>query len=98
MYSTLLFTTSSHLSIKFVVVIPSKIVRSGIEEVEPVFKIISIVEDNAPYMVLHRVEKMVIRRWKIWSIRRLRKNLPFELLECDFDEVQHGVWRCCEGA
>ena len=73
---------------QFVDAVLPKISRSGIEEfVEPVFKVLFIVEDNAPYMVRQRVEKIVIYGCKVWRIWRMLKDLPFELLECDFDDL-----------
>ena len=70
---------------QFVDAILPKIPKSGIEEfVEPVFKVLFIVEDNAPYMVQQRAEKIVIRGCKV---RTMLKDLPFELLECSFDDL-----------
>ena len=73
---------------QFVNAIPPKILGSGIEEfVEPVFKVLFIVEDNAPHMVRQRAEKIVICGCKVWKIQRMLKDLPFELLECCFDNL-----------
>ena len=73
---------------QFVNVVPPKTPGSGIEEfVEPVFKVLFIVEGNAPHMVQQRAEKIVIRGCKVRRIRRILKNLPFELLECGFDDL-----------
>ena len=65
-----------------------KIPGSGIEEfVEPVFKILFIVEGNAPHMVQQRAEKIVICGCKVQRIRWMLKDLPFELLEYGFDDL-----------
>ena len=73
---------------QFVDAVPPKIPGSGIEEfVEPVFKVLFIVEGNAPHMVRQRVEKIVIRGCKVRRIRRMLKDLLFELLECGFDDL-----------
>ena len=65
-----------------------KIPGSGIEEfVEPVFKVLFIVESNTPHMVRQRAEKILIRGCKVWRIRQMLKNLPFKLLECSFDNL-----------
>ena len=70
--------------------VPPKIPWSGIEEfVEPVFKDLFIVEGNAPHMVRQRAGKIVIRGYKVRKIRRMLKNLPFELLECGFDNLSN---------
>ena len=85
---------------QFVDAVLPKIPRSGIEKfVEPVFKVLFIVEGNAPHMVQQRAEKIVICRFKVWRIRWILKDLPFELLECSFDDLcnmKHEAWRCCE--
>ena len=50
MYSALLFTSLPPLN-QFVDAVPPKIPGSGIEEfVEPVFKVLVIVEGNTPHM------------------------------------------------
>ena len=73
---------------QFVDAVPPKIPGSGIEEfVEPVFKVLFIVEGNAPHMVRQRAEKIVMHGCKVRKIRRLLKDLPFELLECGFDDL-----------
>ena len=89
---------------QFVDAVLPKIPGSGIEEfVEPVFKILFIVEVNAPHMVRQRAEKIVIRGCKVRRIRRMLKDLSFELLECGFDDlcnmrpgvvVKKYVWSC----
>ena len=79
MYSPLLFTTSSHLSTNLS--IPYR------RFVKPVFKVLFIVEGNAPHMVRQRAEKIVIRGCKVRRIRWMLKKLPFELLECGFDDL-----------
>ena len=72
---------------QFVDAVLPKIPRSGIEEfVEPVFKVLFIVEGNAPHMVRQRVEKIVIHRCKVWRIQWMLKDLLFKLLECSFDD------------
>ena len=54
---------------QFVNTVPPKIPGSGIKEfVEPVFKVLFIVEGNAPHMVQQRVEKTVIHGCKVWRI------------------------------
>ena len=88
MYSLLLFETSSHLSTNFLMPFRQKSLGSGIEEfLEPVFKVLFIVEGNAPHMVQQRAEKIVIHGCKVQRIRRMLKVLPFELLECSFDDL-----------
>ena len=73
---------------QFVNVVPPKIPRSGIKEfVEPVFKVLFIVESNTPHMVQQRAEKIVIRGCKVQRIWQMLKDLPFELLECSFDDL-----------
>ena len=73
---------------QFVDAVPPKIPGSGMEEfVEPVFKVLFIVKGNASHMVRQRAEKIVIRGCKVRKIRRMLKNLPFELLECVFDNL-----------
>ena len=68
--------------------IPPKISGSGIEEfVEPVFKVLFIVEGNALHMVQQRAEKIVIHMCKVQRIQQMLKDLPFELLECGFDNL-----------
>ena len=68
--------------------VPPKIPGSGVEEfVETVFKVLFIVEGNAPHMVRQRAEKIVTRGCKVRRIRRMLKDLPFELLECGFDDL-----------
>ena len=65
-----------------------KIPRSGIEEfVEPVFKVLFIVEVYASHMVRQRAEKIVIHGCKVRRIRQMLKDLPFELLEFGFDDL-----------
>ena len=57
-----------------------KIPGSGIEEfVEPVFKVLFIVEGNVPHMVRQRAEKIVICEWKVRRIHRVLKDHPFKL-------------------
>ena len=72
---------------QFVDAVPSKIPGSGIEEfVEPVFKVLFIVKGNTPHMVRQRAENIVI--WcKVRRIQQMLKDLPFELLKCDFDNL-----------
>ena len=66
----------------------SKILGSGIEKfVEPVFKVLFIVEGNASHMIRQRAKKIVIHGCKVWGIQQMLKDLPFELLECDFDNL-----------
>ena len=73
---------------QFVNVVLPKIPGSGIEEfVKPVFKVLLIVKGNAPNMIRQRVEKIVIRGCKVQRIRQMLKDLPFELLECGFDNL-----------
>ena len=73
---------------QFVNAVPPKILGSGIKEfVEPVFKVLFIVEGNAPHMVRQRVEKIVIHGYKVRRIRQMLKDLPFKLLECSFDDL-----------
>ena len=73
---------------QFFYAIPPKIPKSGIEEfVEPVFKVLFIVEGNAPHMVQQRAEKIVICGCKVWRIWQILKDLPFKLLECGFDDL-----------
>ena len=87
MYSSLLFDLLPPLD-QFFDAVPPKIFGSGIEEfVEPVFKVLFIVEGNAPHMVRQRAEKIVIRGCKVWRIWRMLKDLPFEPLECGFDDL-----------
>ena len=77
---------------QFVDAASPKIRRSNIKEfVEPVFKVLFIVKDNAPHMIRQRAEKIVIRvrirGCKVWRIQQMLKDLPFELLECGFDDL-----------
>ena len=73
---------------QFVNAVPPKIPGSGIEEfVKLVFTVLFIVEGNAPHMVRQRAEKIVIRGCKVRRIRRMLKDLSFELLECSFDDL-----------
>ena len=73
---------------QFVDAVLPKIPRSGVEEfVEPVFKVLFIVKGNAPHMVRQRVEKIVIHGCKVQRIWQMLKDLPFELLECSFDNL-----------
>ena len=83
---------------QFVNAVPPKIPGSGIKEfVEPVFKVLFIIKGNTPHMVRQRVEKIVIHGCKVQRIQLMLKDLPFKLLECDFDDfVQHEAWCCCE--
>ena len=61
MYSPLLFTTSSHLSINLSMLFHQKIPGSGIEDfVEPVFMVLFTVKGNALHMVRQRAEKIVM--------------------------------------
>ena len=84
MYSPLLLMTSSPLD-QFVNAVLPKISGSGIEEfVEPIFKVLFIVEGNATHMVQQRAEKIVIHGCKVRRIWQMLKDLPFELLECSF--------------
>ena len=65
-----------------------KIPGSGIEKfVEPVSKVLSIVEGNTHHMVSQRAEKIVIHGCKVQRIRQMLKDLPFKLLECSFDDL-----------
>ena len=51
---------------QFVNAVSQKIPGSGIEEfVEPVFKVLFIVEGNTPHMVQQRAEKIVIHGCKV---------------------------------
>ena len=73
---------------QFVDAVSPKIPRSNIKEfVEPVFKVLFIVKGNAPHMIRQRAEKIVIRGCKVWRIQQMLKDLPFELLECGFDNL-----------
>ena len=68
--------------------VSSKIPGSGIKEfVEPVFKVLFIVEGNTPHMVRQKAEKIVIHGCKVRRIWQMLKDLPFELLECSFDNL-----------
>ena len=88
MYSPLLFTTSSHLSTNLSMPFCQMIPGPGIDEfVEPVFKVLFIIEGNTPHMVRQRREKIVIRGCKVWRMQQMLKDLPFELLECSFDDL-----------
>ena len=88
MYSSLLFTTSSHLSTNFPMLFRQKSPGLVLKKFfEPVFKVLFIVEGNAPHMVRQRAEKIVIRECKVRKIRRMLKDLPLELLECGFDDL-----------
>ena len=73
---------------QFIDAVPPKIPGSDIEKfVEPVFKVLFIVEGNAPHIVRQRVEKIAIRGCKVQRIRRMLKDLSIELLECGFDDL-----------
>ena len=73
---------------QFVDAVLPKIPGPGIDEfVEPVFKVLFIIEGNTPHMVRQRREKIVIRGCKVWRMRQMLKDLPFELLECSFDDL-----------
>ena len=73
---------------QFVNAVLPKISGSGIKEfVETIFKVLFIVEGNTPHMVRQRVEKIVIRGCKVQRIQQMLKDLPFKLLECDFDNL-----------
>ena len=73
---------------QFVDAVLPKIFGSGIKEfVEPVFKVLFIVEGNTPHMVRQRAEKRVICGCKVWTIWQMLKDLPFEPLECGFDDL-----------
>ena len=73
---------------QFIDAVPLKILGSDIEEfVKPVFKVLFIVKGNAPHMVRQRAEKIVICGCKVRRIRWMLKDLPFELLECGFDDL-----------
>ena len=73
---------------QFVDAVLPKIPGSGIEEfVEPVFKVLFIVEGNAPHMVRQRAEKIVTHGCKVWRMWWMLKDFPFELLECSFDDL-----------
>ena len=73
---------------QFVDAVRPKIPGSDIEEfVEPVFKVLFIVKGNAPHMVRQRAEKVVNRGCKVRRIRQMLKDLPFELMECGFDDL-----------
>ena len=64
--------------------------RSGVEElVEPVFEVIFAVEGNIPHLVRHGAEKVIIRWRKVWRVRGVLKNFPFELLEGGFDDLSN---------
>ena len=87
MYSLAIYDLLPPLD-QFVDAILPKIPGSGIEEfVEPVFKVLFIVKGNARHMVRQRAEKIVIHGYKVLRIRRMLKDLPFELLECGFDNL-----------
>ena len=61
---------------QFVNAVPPKIPRSGIKEfVEPVFKVLFIVKNNAPHMVRQRAEKIVICGCKVQRKQRMLKDL-----------------------
>ena len=73
---------------QFVNSVLPKIPGSSIEEFfEPLFKVLFIVQGNAPNMVRQKAEKIVICGCKVWRIRQMLKDLPFELLECGFDNL-----------
>ena len=73
---------------QFVDAVPPKIPGSGIEEfVEPVFKVLIIVEGSTHHMIRKRAEKIVIRGCKVQRIWWMLKDLPFKLLECGFDDL-----------
>ena len=73
---------------QFVNAVLPKISGSDIKEfVEPVFKVLFIVEGNTLHMVQQRAEKIVIHGCKVQRIWQMLKDLPFELLECGFDDL-----------
>ena len=73
---------------QFVDAVSPKISRSGIEEfVDPVFMILFIIDGSAPHMIRQRTEKIIIRECNVRRIQRMLKDLPFELLECGFDDL-----------
>ena len=55
--------------------------------VEAVFKVLFIVKGNAPHVVQKRAEKIVIHGCKVCRIQQMLKDIPFELLECGFDDL-----------
>ena len=86
-FSVAVYDLLPHLD-QFVDAILPKIPRSGIEEfVEPVFKVLFIVEGNVPHMIWQRSEKIVICGCKVQRIWQMLKDLPFEVLECNFDDL-----------
>ena len=87
MYSPLLFTTYSQLSINLSMPFRQKSPGLVSKNLLSQFKVLFIVEGNAPHMVRQRAEKIVIRGCKVRRIRRMLKDLAFELLECGFDDL-----------
>ena len=73
---------------QFVDAILPKISGSGIEEfVEPVFKVLFILKDNAIHTIQQRAEKILIHGCKVLRVQQMLKDLPFKLLKCGFDDL-----------
>ena len=88
MYSPLPFTTSSHLSINLPMSFCQKSPDLVSKNLLSQFLRSSSLSKVTPLMwFVQRAEKIVIRGCKFRRIRRILKDLPFELLECGFDDL-----------
>ena len=73
---------------QFVDAVLPQISGSGIEEfVEPVFKVLFIVEGNAPAYGSTKSEKDSNLWCKVQGIQQMLMDLAFKLLECSFDNL-----------
>ena len=88
MRSLLVFMTSSHLSTNLLMLFHQKSLGLVSKNLLSQFlRSLFIVKSNTLHMVQQRVEKIVICGCKVWRIQRMLKDLPFELLECSFDDL-----------
>ena len=87
MYSPLLFTTSSHLSTNSSMLFCQKslglVSKSLLNQFLRSFSLSKV----TPHMIQQRAERIVMRGCKVWRIWQMLKDLPFKLLECDFDNL-----------
>ena len=88
MYSPLLFTTSSFAPLdQFFDAIPLKIPGLVSKNLLRQFLKSSSLLKVTPSYGLTKSEKIVIHGCKVRRIRQMPKDLPFELLECGFDDL-----------
>ena len=83
---------------QFVNFIPNELPRLGGQEwIKPIFDTLFWCEPYSSEGVLHRPEQMVIRRGKVWAIRRVMYNFPSTVFQIVLNRNSNGAKRCHDG-